>query len=334
MDLITDIRRKAAAHRKTIVLPEGLEDRSILAASTVLKGKIADVILLGDPIAIQGRAKALGVDAGMLQIINPETAANVEEYAKLYADGRAAKGKPVSAEDALKTMKSPLAYGAMMVKQGVAAGSVAGAVSTSGAVIAAAARVIGTKPGIKLASSFFLMVLKDDTFGHNGVLVYADCALVPNPNAEELADIAVTTAESARKLVEGLEPRVAMLSFSTKGSAEHELVDKVREATRIAKEKAPHLQLDGELQADAALIPAIGAKKAPGSTIAGKANILIFPDLNVGNICYKITERLAGAKAIGPILQGFAKPVCDLSRGCSDDDIVNTMAVTSVMAQQ
>ena len=220
-----------------------------------------------------------------------------------------------------------------MVRQGEVTGSVAGAVNTSGKVIAAAARVIGTKPGARKASSFFIMVLKDKGFGHDGVLLYADCGLVPDPDAETLADIAISTAHSGQQLV-GLEPKIAMLSFSTKGSAEHKLVDKVREATRIAKERAPDLQIDGELQVDAALIPAIGARKAPGCPIAGKANILIFPDLNAGNIAYKLTERLAGAKAIGPLLQGFAKPVNDLSRGCSAEDIADTVAVTSVMAQQ
>ena len=220
-----------------------------------------------------------------------------------------------------------------MVRQGEAAGSLAGAINTTGAVVSAAARVIGTKPGIKTASSFFIMILKDKNFGHDGILIYADCALIPNPDAKTLADIAITTAHSAQQII-GLEPKIAMLSFSTKGSAKHELVYKVREATRITREKAPELQIDGEMQVDAALIPAIGARKAPGSPMAGKANILIFPDLNAGNIAYKLTQRLAGAIAFGPIMQGFAKPINDLSRGCSANDIANMVAMTSVMAQQ
>ena len=332
MDLIADIRKKAAANKKTIVLPEGTEKRTVLAVKEVLAEDFATPVLLGDETVIAELAKEVGLDPGALQIINPEKADKLDEYAKVYFDMRAAKGKPISEEEALATLKDPLYYGAMMVRQSEADGSLAGAVNTSGRVIAAAARVIGTKPGIKLASSFFLMALPDESFGEKGLLFYADSGMVINPTAEELADIAITTAQSAKSLC-GIEPRIAMLSFSTKGSAKHELVDKVCEATRLAQEKAPHLAIDGELQADAALIESIGAKKAPGSPIAGKANILIFPNLDVGNIAYKLTERLAHAKAIGPLLQGFAKPVNDLSRGCSAADIADTVAVTAVMAQ-
>lgn len=332
MDLIAEIRKKAARVRQTIVLPEGLEERTIRAAADVVEHHIADLILLGDETAIVTKAEELGINSESFRIVNPETAEKLEEYAGIYAEKRRIRGKPVTQEKAGTIMKNSLYYGAMMVEQGDVAGSVAGAVNTTSRVVTAAARVIGTKPGTKSASSFSLMILHDKHFGHEGILVYADCGLVPNPDAEELANIAITTAHSAQKLV-GLEPCVAMLSFSTKGSARHELVDKVREATRLAKEQAPELLLDGELQVDAALIASIGAKKAPNSPIAGKANILIFPDLNAGNIAYKLTERLAGAKAIGPLLQGFAKPINDLSRGCSAENIADMVAVTSVMAQ-
>jgi phosphate acetyltransferase len=332
MDVIAAIRQRAAITKRVIVLPEGADERSIKAADEAITNNFAAPILLGEEATILLKARELGLNPTNFRIINPETSEKLQEYAKVYGEMRARKGKPVTEQEALKTMQNTLYYGAMMVHRGEAAGSVAGAVNTSGAVIAAAARVIGTKPGIKFASSFFIMILKDTNFGHNGVLIYADCGLVPDPDAETLAAIAIITAQSAQNLV-GLDPQIAMLSFSTKGSAEHALVDKVREATRIAKEKAPQLQIDGELQVDAALIPAIGARKAPGSPVAGKANILIFPDLNAGNIAYKLTERLAGAKAIGPLLQGFAKPCNDLSRGCSAEDIADTIAVTAVMAQ-
>jgi phosphate acetyltransferase len=333
MDLIAEIRKKAAGTKRVIVLPEGMEERTIQAAEDVITNNLADLILLGEEATIIAKAKELGVNPETFRIVNPEMSDKIEEYARIYQELRAKRGKPVSEQKAFDMMKNPLYYGAMMIQQGEGAGSLAGAVNTTGAVITAAARVIGTKPGIKTASSFFIMILKDKEFGHDGVLLYADCGLVPDPDAETLADIAISTAHSGQKLV-GLEPKIAMLSFSTKGSAEHKLVDKVREATRIAKERAPDLQIDGELQVDAALIPTIGARKAPESPIAGKANILIFPDLNAGNIAYKLTERLAGAKAIGPLLQGFAKPVNDLSRGCSAENIADAVAVTSVMAQQ
>jgi phosphate acetyltransferase len=281
MDLIAEIRKKAAGTKRIIVLPEGMDERTILAAEEVITNNLANLILLGEEAAIIAKAKELGVNPETFRIVNPEMSDKLEEYARVYQELRAKRGKPVSEQKALKTMKNSLYYGAMMVRQGEVTGSVAGAVNTSGKVIAAAARVIGTKPGARKASSFFIMVLKDKGFGHDGVLLYADCGLVPDPDAETLADIAISTAHSGQQLV-GLEPRIAMLSFSTKGSAEHKLVDKVREATRIAKEKAPDLQIDGELQVDAALIPAIGARKAPGCPIAGKANILILPDLNAG----------------------------------------------------
>ncbi|MBD3307828.1 phosphate acetyltransferase [candidate division KSB3 bacterium] len=333
MDLIAEIRKKAAATKRQIVLPEGEERRTILAAEDILDHDFAIPVMLGDETAITKIATDLGVNSMAFQIINPETSETLEDYAATYQEIRAQKGKPVSSEEALQIIKNPLYYGAMMVRQGDVAGSVAGAVNSTGSVVTAAARVIGTRPDIKSASSFFLMILKDETFGHQGILFYADCGLIPNPNPQTLAEIAITTAASARRIVD-LEPKIAMLSFSSKGSAKHPHVQKVREATQIAKEKAPDLQIDGELQADAALIPGIGEKKAPGSPIAGHANILIFPDLDAGNIAYKLTERLAGAKAIGPIMQGFAKPVNDLSRGCSVEDIADMVALTSILAEE
>lgn len=331
MDLIAQVRKNAAAKKRIIVLPEGAEDRTILATTDVTSHGLAVPILLGKEAVITARAKELDVNPEQFRIVDPETSAQLKEYVNTYREMRAQKGKPVSQEEALSTMQDPLYYGAMMVHLGEAAGSLAGAINATGKVITAAARVIGTKPGIKTASSFFMMILKDRSFGHEGILVFADCALIPNPDAETLADIALATADSARRII-GLEPKVAMLSFSTKGSAQHELVDKVLEATRLAKEKSPSLQIDGELQADAALIPSIGERKAPGSAVAGKANILIFPNLEVGNIAYKLVERLAGAKAFGPVMQGFAKPVNDLSRGCSVEDIADMVAMTSVLA--
>ena len=333
MDLIAEIREKAAATKRVIVLPEGMERRTVLAVKDVLAHDFAIPILLGNESKIADHAKEFGVDMGSFQVINPESAEQLDEYAKIYGDMRAQRGKSISEEDALKTLNNPLYFGAMMVRQGEADGSLAGSVSSTGKVISAAARVIGTKPGIKTASSFFIIILDNDAFGHEGILVYADCALLPDPDAETLADIAITTAASAKSIIARFEPKIALLSFSTKGSADHRLVDKVRQATRIAKEKAPDLELDGELQGDAALIPAIGEQKAPGSSVAGKANILIFPNLDVGNIAYKLTERLAGARAIGPIMQGFAKPVNDLSRGCNAEDIADMMAITSVLAE-
>ena len=331
MELIAQVRQNAAAKKRVIVLPEGTEDRTILATTDVTTNGLATPILLGSEAAITARAQELKVDPGQFRIIDPETSAKLDEYVKMYSEMRAQKGKPVSAEEALNTMKDPLYYGAMMVHLGEAAGSLAGAVNATGKVITAAARVIGTKPGIKTASSFFMMILDNRNFGHEGILVFADCALIPDPDADVLSEIALATADSARRII-GLEPKVAMLSFSTKGSAKHEMVDKVVEATRLAKEKDPSLQIDGELQADAALIASIGERKAPGSTVAGKANILIFPNLESGNIAYKLVERLAGAKAFGPVMQGFAKPVNDLSRGCSVEDIADMVAMTSVLA--
>jgi len=332
MDFLAQVRQKAAATKRVIVLPEGIEPRTVIAVKDVVANGLATPILLGDEAKIAAIAKEHNVDLSNVRVVNPETSPQLAEYIKIYSEMRASKGKPVSEEEAVKTMKNVLYYGAMMVHLGEAAGSLAGAVNETGNVISAAARVIGTKPGIKTASSFFIMILKDKAFGHDGILVYADCALLPNPDAATLADIAISTAASAKNLITGFDPKIAMLSFSTKGSAKDPLVDKVVQATEIAKQKAPQLQIDGELQADAALIAAIGQRKAPGSAVAGKANVLIFPNLDVGNICYKITERLAGAKALGPIMQGFAKPVNDLSRGCSAEDIADMVAVTSVLA--
>ena len=333
MDFLTQVRQKATATNRVIVLPEGTEPRTILAVKDVLANKLARPILLGDEGKIAALAKEHSVNLSGVRVVNPETSPQLQEYVAKFMDMRAKRGKPVSEEEAVKTMKNVLYYGAMMVHLGEAEGSLAGAVNETANVVSAAARVIGTKPGIKSASSFFIMILKDKQFGHDGILIYADGGLVTNPDADTLADIAIASAGSAVSLISGFEPRIAMLSFSTKGSAKDPLVDKVVQATEIAKKKAPQLNIDGELQGDAALVASVGQRKAPGSPVAGKANVLIFPNLDCGNISYKLTERLAGAKALGPILQGFAKPVNDLSRGCSADDIADMVAITSAQAE-
>ncbi len=330
MDLLEEIREKAKKNPKRIVLPEGEEERTIKAAAEILKEGIAEIILLGEEIKIKDKAQSLKVDIGKTRIIEPEKSEQLEDYADTYYELRKEKG--ISKDEALSIMKGPLFYGAMMVKKGEADGSVSGAIHTTAETIRPALQIIKTAPGVKKVSSSFLMILKNKEFGENGALIFADCAILPNPNEEELADIAMASAKTAKDLM-GCEPRVAMLSFSTKGSAKHKLVDKVVKATEIVKEKAPGLFVDGELQADAALIPEVASQKALKSPIAGKANVLIFPDLNSSNIGYKLVQRLAGTQAIGPILQGLARPVNDLSRGCSVEDIINLVAITSLQAQ-
>ena len=308
MSLIDTIRAKAREKLRKIVLPEGDESRTVAAAEIVRKEGFAEPILL-----TSGAMKA-----------------KAEEYAAALYELRKAKG--LTPEGAAKLVSDPMYYGMMMVKTGDADGLVSGAVHSTGDMLRPALQIIKTKPGVKLVSSSFLMECPNAALGENGLLVYADCVVNPCPNAEELAHIAVSAAETARTLCGIAQPRVAMLSFSTKGSASHELVTKVQEATRIARELAPNLLLDGELQFDAALVPEVGAMKAPGSPVAGRANVLVFPDLQAGNIGYKITQRVGGANCFA-VLQGLAKPCNDLSRGCSVDDIVNTIAMTAVQVQ-
>ncbi len=330
MKLSQLIREKAKKNPKIIVLPEGEEPRMIKASETIINEGIASLILLGIEENIKSKARELGVDlSNKIQIINPKDSKKLKEYAESYYQLRKHKG--VSADEAYQLLENPLYFGALMVYHDDADGLVAGSINATGDVFRPALQTIKTAPGINIVSSSFVMVVPDCPYGEKGIMVFADCALNPEPNAEQLADVAIASAATGKALV-GFEPRVAMLSFSTKGSGKHPLVDKVIEATKIAKEKKPELLIDGELQADAALIPSIGERKAPNSKIAGKANVLIFPDLHSGNIAYKLIERLAKAKAIGPISQGMKKPVNDLSRGCSAEDIVNVVAITVLQA--
>ncbi len=329
MDLLEEIRDRAKKSPKRIVLPEGEEERTIRATAEILKEGIAKIILLGEEIKIKDKAQSLKIDIGKIRIIEPKKSEKLEGYTNTYCEIRKEKG--ISKDEALSVMKEPLFYGVMMVKKGEGDGSVSGAIHTTAETIRPALQIIKTAPGVKKVSSSFLMILKDRKFGEDGALIFADCAILPSPNEEELADIAIASAKTVKDLM-GCEPRVAMLSFSTKGSAKHKLVDEVVKATEIVKEKAPELLVDGELQVDAALIPEVASQKAPKSPIAGKANVLIFPDLNSANIGYKLVQRLAGTQAIGPILQGLARPVNDLSRGCSVEDIINLVAITSLQA--
>ncbi len=330
MSIIDGVKEKARANPKTIVLPEGDEARTVQAAQIIKSEGIARPILLGKAESVRESAKLNGADISGIEIIDPDTSPLLTKYADCIYEMRKAKG--VSPEDALKLARDPMYYGIMMVKLGDADGLVSGAVHTTGGMLRPALQLIKTKPGIKVVSSSFLMELPNPEIGWNGLLVYSDCVVMPCPTAEELANIAVSAAETARTLCGIKEPRVALLSFSTKGSAKHELVSKVQQAVQIAHELAPDLILDGEMQFDAAIVPAIGASKAKGSPVAGRANVLIFPDLQAGNIGYKITERLGGARAYA-VLQGLAKPCNDLSRGCSVNDIVTTVALTAVQAQ-
>ena len=330
MGMIEQVKVKARQCVKTIVLPEGDEPRTVQAAVKIVQEKIARPILLGDPARVKAVAAEKGVDVSNIEIVNPLTSPKAAEYTNTLYELRKAKG--VTEEQAKQLVADPMYYGIMMVKLGDADGLVSGAVHTTGDMLRPALQIIKTKPGIKVVSSSFLLDCPNKSLGHNGLLVYSDCVVVPCPTAEELASIAVSAAETAHVLCGIEEPKVALLSFSTKGSAKHELVTKVQEATRLAHEMAPDLALDGEMQFDAAIIPEIGASKAKGSPVAGHANVLIFPDLQAGNIGYKITQRIGGAEAFA-VLQGLAKPCNDLSRGCSVDDIVATVALTAVQAQ-
>jgi phosphate acetyltransferase len=313
-----------------IVLPEGYEERNIKAADIAIEEGLAQIILLGDPGQIKDHASKLGLkNISKARVIDPKNHARKADYINLMVELR--KNKGMTHEEASRLIEDPLYLGVLMIKSGDADGEVSGADHSTGDVLRPAFHYVKTAPGISVVSGAFFMILKDKNFGEDGVVIFADGAVHPNPNERELAEIAVASAHTARA-IGGFEPRIAMLSFSTKGSAKNEMVDKVVNATRIAKEMAPDLQLDGELQADAALIEAIGKSKAPGSPIAGKANVLIFPDLNAGNIAYKLVQRLAHAEAVGPVLQGMAAPINDLSRGCSVSDIVSMIAITANQA--
>ena len=329
MAFIDEIKKKARAVRKTIVLPESMDRRTWEAVETILKEDIADVVVLGTPEEVEANCKGLEVSGAT--VINPNTSDKLDEYVDALVELR--KNKGMTPEEARRLLTTDyMFYACMMLKSGAADGIVSGACHSTANTLRPALQIFKTKPGSKIASAFFVMDVPNCEYGENGVFVFGDCGLNQNPTPEELAVIAVSSAESFKFLV-GAEPKVAMLSHSSKGSAKHADVDKVAEATRIAKELAPELKLDGELQADAAMVPSVGASKAPGSDVAGQANVLIFPDLDAGNIGYKLVQRLAKAEAYGPMLQGIAKPVNDLSRGCSASDIVGVVAITAVQAQ-
>lgn len=331
MSVIEKIKAKAAADIKHIVLAEGTEPRTVQASAKIVEQKLAKVTLVGAKAEVEAKAQELGVNLSGVSIVDPATCEKSPAYAQKLFELRQKKGMTLEQATELVT-KNTLYFATMMLKMDDADGMVAGAINTTGDVLRPALQIVKTAPGIKVVSSCFLMDVPNKKYGDDGVMVFGDCAVIPNPTAEELAAIAVSSAQTGRALAD-LDPRVALLSFSTKGSAKHENVTKVQEATRIAHEIAPDLNVDGELQADAALVESVGQLKSPGSPVAGKANVLVFPDLQAGNIGYKLVQRLAGAEAVGPIIQGLAKPVNDLSRGCSVDDIVSVVAIAAVKAQ-
>ncbi len=333
MEIIYSIRKKAARLRRRIVLPEGPEERTIQAADFLVGEGIADVILLGVPGAIRDQAARYGLKhIAQIPVVDPYRLDpdDQERYVEMMVELRGAKG--VTRDVAVKQLQDPLYLGAVMVKAGDADGEVAGAINYTSDVLRPALQYVKTVPGISTVSGTFIMRIPDKSFGDGGTMLFADCAVSPDPTPKQLAEIAISTARTARSIV-GLEPRVAMLSFSTRGSASHPSVDKVVEATRLVRQMEPGLVIDGEIQADAAIIPEVADRKAPGSRLGGRANILIFPSLEVGNIAYKLVQRLAHAEAIGPVLQGLASPVNDLSRGCSVDDIINVVAITACQTE-
>lgn len=330
MELLDIIKQNARRHNKRIVLPEAYEERNLKAADIVISESLAQIILIGNPDEINSHARQLGLkNISKATIINPLVHPAKDHYIDTMVELRKSKG--LTREEASKLIEDPLYLGVLMIKCGDADGEVSGADHATGDVLRPALQYVKTAPGISIVSGAFIMILQDKSFGDNGILIFADSAVYPDPTDRELAEIAVSTAHTA-KVIAGIEPRVALLSFSTKGSARHEMVDKVISATKIAQQMAPGVLIDGELQGDAALVESIGLKKAPGSKIAGKANVLIFPDLNCGNIAYKLVQRLAHAEAIGPILQGMAAPINDLSRGCSVSDIVSMIAIAANQA--
>ncbi len=332
MNLMQEIIDRAKANKQRIVLPEGTEERTIQAADQLIADGVANIILIGNPSEIESLAAKYELkNINKATIIDPVKNEKKSVYANLLFELR--KNKGLTLEQAEKLVEDPLYLGCLMIKNGDADGEIAGAKNTTGDVLRPALQIIKTSPGISVVSGAFLMFTSQKEYGKDGILVFADCAVMPNPNAKELAEIAVATAHTTKAIV-GIEPKIAMLSFSTKGSAKHELCDKVIEAIKLAKEMAPELQIDGELQADAALVPSVGKSKAPGSAIAGEANVLVFPNLECGNISYKLVQRLGNAEAVGPILQGMAAPVNDLSRGCSVDDIYKMVAITANQAMK
>ncbi|MCE1198767.1 MAG: phosphate acetyltransferase [Marinilabiliales bacterium] len=329
MDLLNKIKENAVRLQNHIVLPEGSEIRTLKATDQILKDKIARVTLLGNKEVIESIAAREGLSIAGAAIVDPATDVNRSKYAEMMVELRKSKG--LTLEQALQLLNDPLYFGVMMIKAGDADGEVAGAINATGDVLRPAFQFVKTLPGVSVVSGLFFMIFQDKSIGDKGMLVFADCAVMPDPNSAQLAEIAVTTAASA-KAIANIEPRVAMLSFSTKGSAQHDLVTKVADATRMAAAMNPDLLIDGEMQLDAALVPEVGQLKSPGSKVAGRANVLVFPGLEAGNIGYKLVQRLAGAEAIGPVLQGMAAPINDLSRGCSVSDIVNMVAITANQA--